>query len=830
MRLSIRRGDSVERAITTDASLVAAQDRNGYRWQSQAPRNHRGAPTQTRSERVLKQPNEPPLPEGHTSGSGEGRMEHTFELMDIVPPTPHDSPLPGCYTPGSDEGRLKLEELMAMCTKLLQHVLDLDKEKDAQAVEILKLKKRVKKLERQRKSSILHPRRRIYMQVESSNNDLDEEDASKQGRNSDKTKPMFKDSDFDVLNDAIEDVDGSAAVQITTAGPSNISTADQVCTVRPEVSAVSVPVNVSVATPVTPPTTTTTVFDDDEDLTIAQTLVKMRSEKAKEKGVAFRDVEETPRLTRSTTTLQPLPTIDPNDKGKGVLVEEEPEKPEKVKKRDQGLAQIESDAELALRLHEEELAELERMQRERVAQEEASMAALYEEAQFLVETIAAQRNFRAAQRAVEIRSKPPTKTQLRNMMITYLKNKGKVNHNHLKGKSYEELRGLYEREQKWINDFVPMDSEKEEKKSVEPENVEDSSRPIRSITTLQPLPTIDPKDKGKGVLVEEELEKPEKEELSELDIAQKEKQKQEEATNAALAEEFDEIQARMDADHELVVRLTHEEQEKYTIEERITLLAEYFERRKKQLAAERPMDIKEDGSNTKKASKRIKRIADSTSKQKSPNKFKVIKEQESAESNAEATADYEQEKEELRMWLAVVPNKDETVDPELLSVKYPIVDWIPQNLGSDIHVYKIIRADGNTSYHKTFSSMLREFDRQDLMDLHRLVMKRFEDNTPEGYNLLLWGDLKVMFEPNAKDEIWSNQQDWTLISWKLYENCGVHLLLMDGTLTCFNMLVEKIYPLIKEMLEKMLNWKLEAEADSTMAFELLKFIKSQVEE
>ncbi|GJY48763.1 putative ribonuclease H-like domain-containing protein [Tanacetum coccineum] len=122
----------------------------------------RGAPAQTRSERVLKQPNEPPLPEGG-------------------------------YTPGSDEGRLKLEELMAMCTKLSKHVLDLEKEKDAQAVEIFKIKKRVNKLERQRKSSILHPRKRIYRQVESSDDDLDEEDASKQGRTSDKTMSMFKD-------------------------------------------------------------------------------------------------------------------------------------------------------------------------------------------------------------------------------------------------------------------------------------------------------------------------------------------------------------------------------------------------------------------------------------------------------------------------------------------------------------------------------------------------------------------------------------------------------------------------------------------------------------
>ncbi|GKE44045.1 hypothetical protein Tco_1471329, partial [Tanacetum coccineum] len=67
-----------------------------------------GAPAQTRSERVLDKPNEPPLLEGHISGSGEGNMEHTFELMDTIPPTPHDTPLSGGNTPGSDEGRMEL--------------------------------------------------------------------------------------------------------------------------------------------------------------------------------------------------------------------------------------------------------------------------------------------------------------------------------------------------------------------------------------------------------------------------------------------------------------------------------------------------------------------------------------------------------------------------------------------------------------------------------------------------------------------------------------------------------------------------------------------------
>ncbi|GJW30312.1 hypothetical protein Tco_0047187 [Tanacetum coccineum] len=125
----------------------------------------------------------------------------------------------------------------------------------------------------------------------------------------------------------------------------------------------------------------------------------------------------------------------------------------------------------------------------------------------------------------------------------------------------------------------------------------------------------------------------------------------------------------------------------------------------------------------------------------------VTEEQESAKSDEEVAADYEHEKEELRMWLIVVSNEEETVDPKILSAKYPIVDWESQNLGSvdmeDLHVYKIIRADGNTSYYKSLSSMLRKFDRQDLVDLHKLVMKRFKDTTPEDYNFLLWGDLKL---------------------------------------------------------------------------------------
>ncbi|GJX52280.1 hypothetical protein Tco_0280649 [Tanacetum coccineum] len=76
-------------------------------WQYQAPRHHGGTPAQTRSERVLEKPNEPPLSEGHTFGSKKGGMEHQFELTTNKPIIPYDSPLPEGYTPGSGEELLE---------------------------------------------------------------------------------------------------------------------------------------------------------------------------------------------------------------------------------------------------------------------------------------------------------------------------------------------------------------------------------------------------------------------------------------------------------------------------------------------------------------------------------------------------------------------------------------------------------------------------------------------------------------------------------------------------------------------------------------------------
>ncbi|GJU62654.1 hypothetical protein Tco_1244489 [Tanacetum coccineum] len=61
---------------------------------------------------------------------------------------------------------------------------------------------------------------------------------------------------------------------------------------------------------------------------------------------------------------------------------------------------------------------------------------------------------------------------------------------------------------------------------------------------------------------------------------------------------------------------------------------------------------------------------------------------------------------------------DVAIDIESLATKYPIVDW------------------------KTY----------DVLDLHRLVKARYMTSSPEGYDLMLWGDLKTLFEPDEEDE------------------------------------------------------------------------------
>nr|GEY22520.1 hypothetical protein [Tanacetum cinerariifolium] len=381
----------------------------------------------------------------------------------------------------------------------------------------------------------------------------------------------------------------------------------------------------------TPPTTATLFHD--EDVTIVDTLVKIKNQKAKEKGIAFKDADDSARPIRSITTLQPLPTIDLKDKGKGILQDSKTIK--KSKKMDQD--QIERDAEVALKI-QVDLNEEARIERGR--QEEASKAALakmYDEFQaqidadfelavrltleeqekytvkerskLLAEFFKRKKKKLAKERAEAIRRKPPTKTQLRNLMMTYLKHTCRFTHAQLKSMSFKEIQKLYIKEQKWVDAFVLMGSKEDEKR-------------IRSIK---------------------------------------------------------------------------------------------------------------------------KRAAGSSSKHKSPKKQKV-NDQESEDSDIEHIK-----------CLKVVPDDEKAIDYETLDVKSLIVDYESQVLGtneaSDVYVYKLTRLDGSYIHFSTFSIMLEVLDRKDVLDLNKIIMERFPANYPEGYDLIVWRDLKIFVKSSENDEI-----------------------------------------------------------------------------
>ncbi|GKC79739.1 hypothetical protein Tco_1130513 [Tanacetum coccineum] len=100
---------------------------------------------------------------------------------------------------------------------------------------------------------------------------------------------------------------------------------------------------------------------------------------------------------------------------------------------------------------------------EKIQQEEREQYSIEDRARFLHDTIAAQRKFLAEQRYAAIRNKPPTISQLRNQMITYLKHVANKKHAELKSKSFEEIQVLYERYKKQDQTFVAIGSEEDER-------------------------------------------------------------------------------------------------------------------------------------------------------------------------------------------------------------------------------------------------------------------------------------------------------------------------------------------------------------------------------
>ncbi|GJT39698.1 hypothetical protein Tco_0939563 [Tanacetum coccineum] len=103
---------------------------------------------------------------------------------------------------------------------------------------------------------------------------------------------------------------------------------------------------------------------------------------------------------------------------------------------------------------------------------------------------------------------------------------------------------------------------------------------------------------------------------------------------------------------------------------------------------------------------------------------------------------------------------------------------------------------------------LKVFTREDLEDLYKLVKAKYgSKRLVKDLDLVLWNDLKTMFEPHVEDAIWRNQQGYKVLEWKLYDSCGVHSLMMQSMQ--IYMLVEKRYPLTPPTITDMLNKKLQ---------------------
>ncbi|GJR42323.1 hypothetical protein Tco_1310426 [Tanacetum coccineum] len=263
------------------------------------------------------------------------------------------------------------------------------------------------------------------------------EDSSKQGKKiSDiNTDPIISlvqpqqdmEYDFDI---SIAEGFTTASIPITTAGL-EISTAN-IAVSTADVAVTTTSASIST---VSPPRVSTA-----EDISGAETLVYIRRSASKAK-----------------------------DKGKAIMQESEPLK--KIKKRVQ--LQMSVDEELVKKVFEEEQARFKAEQEARLKVEQEQERIDFETALELQRQLDEREEVVAKEahdidwcdpfvlRYHALQNRPFSVAEVRKNMCMYLKNQGGYKMSHFKGKSYEEIRPIFERVWDQIQSFVLMDSKKE---------------------------------------------------------------------------------------------------------------------------------------------------------------------------------------------------------------------------------------------------------------------------------------------------------------------------------------------------------------------------------
>ncbi|GJV38480.1 hypothetical protein Tco_1410957 [Tanacetum coccineum] len=236
-----------------------------------------------------------------------------------VPIQSNDPPLSRVNILGSGENRLSLKELMDLCTKLSDRVLDLETTRTAQAKEIASLKKRVKKLERKKKSKTPGMKRlfkigRSAQVVSSEDEGLgDQEDASKQGR---KIANIDADAEVTLIDETQGRNDDNLMFDTGVLDEQEVKVEKVVST---------------------------------DELTLAQTLIEIKAAKPKVRGVMIQEPSE---FTTTTTTTTPAASKPLQDKGKEKMIESE--EPLKMKPKDQVLFDEQEAIRLQAQFDEEE--------------------------------------------------------------------------------------------------------------------------------------------------------------------------------------------------------------------------------------------------------------------------------------------------------------------------------------------------------------------------------------------------------------------------------------------------------------------------------------------
>ncbi|GJZ08363.1 putative ribonuclease H-like domain-containing protein [Tanacetum coccineum] len=299
-------------------------------------------------------------------------------------------------------------------------------------------------------------------------------------------------------------------------------------------------------------------------------------------------------------------------------------------------------------------------------------------------------------------------------------------------------------------------------------------------------------DKCKGIMVEELVKMKKKDQIS-LDQAKEEEEEErlsrektqqiEEANIVA----WDNVQAMIDTDYQMAQQMQAEEQEKLSIEEKSKLFVQLLEARKKHFAAMRAQE--ERNKPPTKAQKRnimstyLKNMAGykhNQLKNKSFDDIQKLFDKSMKRVNTFVDMDTElvegsedKETSEFQRLIEVVLDEDEVaIDVIPLTTKHPsIVDYKIHKEGKKTY-YQIIRADGSSKMYLVFSHMLKSFNREDLETLWKLVKAKHGSTRPkEGYKRVLWGDLKTMFDPHVKDQVWRNKSNYRVLDWKLYDSC-----------------------------------------------------------